>query len=333
MLDTFSMVEVWRRLLAAAPFSDLLGRRLAAAVDWLDAMVDPRSGQAPNLGANDGASLLALADTDYRDFRPSVQLASALFRGRRRYDGEGSWNTALQWLEVALPQEAAAPPSSHVFDQGGYALLRAGSAMALLRYPRFRFRPSQADILHVDLWVGGMNHLRDAGTYSYNADPRWLQYFPGTESHNTVQFDGRDQMPRLGRFLFGDWPKARIESPLSETADDVEFGAGYRDGWGATHARFLKLTGSSLRVRDRVAGFSNKAVLRWRLKPGTWSIEGGIATNGEHRLSVTADVPVKRLEIVEGWESLHYNEKSSSPVLEVEVGEEGTLTTEYVWHL
>jgi hypothetical protein len=29
------------------------------------------------------------------------------------------------------------------------------AAFTLLRYPRFRFRPSQADALHVDLWAGG----------------------------------------------------------------------------------------------------------------------------------------------------------------------------------
>ena len=67
---------------------------------------------------------------------------------------------------------------------------------------RFRFRPSQADAMHVDLWVKDQNLLSDAGTYSYNTDARWLKYFPGTQSHNTVQFDDRDQMPRLGRFLF-----------------------------------------------------------------------------------------------------------------------------------
>jgi len=74
-------------------------------------------------------------------------------------------------------------------------VLRHGPAMALLRYPRFRFRPSQADALHLDFWVSGENWLRDAGSFSYNTEQRWLNYFPGTVAHNTIQFDGRDQMP------------------------------------------------------------------------------------------------------------------------------------------
>lgn len=53
-----------------------------------------------------------------------------------------------------------------MLDAGGYSLLRRGAVFALPRYPRFRFRPSQADALQVDPWLGGINHLRDAGSYS-----------------------------------------------------------------------------------------------------------------------------------------------------------------------
>ena len=60
--------------------------------------------------------------------------------------------------------------------------------------------PSQADAMHVDLWVNGKNLLVDAGSYSYNTNTGLSDYFNGTASHNTVQFDDRDQMPKLGRF-------------------------------------------------------------------------------------------------------------------------------------
>ena len=49
--------------------------------------------------------------------------------------------------------------------------------MAMLRYPRFRYRPGHADALHLDLWLGDRNILRDGGTYSYNAERKWLNYF------------------------------------------------------------------------------------------------------------------------------------------------------------
>lgn len=331
MLDTFSMVEVWRRKCELAPFSPTWYARAKAASQWLFVMTDAATGDAPNLGANDGARLLALSDTDYRDYRPSVQLAMALFDERRAYADSGSWDLPLQWLQVTQPEALAERPVSRLFDQGGYAVLHQPGCKAVLRYPRFRFRPGQADALHVDLWLEGRNLLRDAGSFSYNCEPQWLRYFPGTASHNTVQFDDRDQMPRLSRFLFGDWLRAVDVQPPCDGGDTTSCGATYTDGKGAQHARSLSLGPLSLQVRDQVSGFSSRAVLRWRLEPGDWVLQGNGVSNGSHRLSVTGDVPLVRCELVTGWESRYYLEKTPVPVLEVEVATAGVLITEYHW--
>lgn len=330
-LDTFCMVEIWRQRQASLRFSPLWYARSLAAARWLYAMVNAENGDGPNLGANDGARLLQLTDTDYRDFRPSVQLAMALFANARAYETEGVWDLPLRWLGVELPQALAEQPGSCQFDNGGFAVLRRGTVMAMLRYPRFRFRPSQADALHLDLWLRGRNLLRDAGTYSYNTEARWLSYFPGTASHNTVQFDGRDQMPRLSRFLFGDWLKTSYLEPLDEQPGASSFTAGYRDGHRASHRRGVRLGDDSLVVNDWVDGFQHKAVLRWRLEPGQWLIEGNALSNGEHVIQVCASVPIVRFELVAGWESRYYLEKKQVPVLEVEVQQPGSLITEYRW--
>lgn len=210
-------------------------------------------------------------------------------------------------------------------------MLRCESVMAMLRYPRFMFRPSQADALHVDLWIDGENLLRDAGTYSYNTEPQWLNYFGGTAGHNTVQFDDRDQMPRLSRFLFGDWLKTSILAPLREQDGRVSFGAGYSDRAGASHQREITLDKSSLKIVDRIDGFRTKGVLRWRLAPGAWQVDGDRARNGTHVLRVKADVPIVRFELTTGWESRYYLRKTELPVLEIEVDRSGTLMTEYRW--
>ena len=180
--------------------------------------------------------------------------------------------------------------------------------------------------------------LRDAGSYSYNTEPRWLNYFGGTASHNTVQFDKRDQMPRISRFLLGDWLKTRWLQPLEEDAQAVRFAAGYRDGHGASHRRGVTLGDGLLRVEDEVAGFDRSAVLRWRLAPGAWQLEGAPnaprlvnANNSAQTLEVRANMPIVRCELVEGWESRHYLEKTPVPVLEIEVQQPGTLTTEVRW--
>jgi hypothetical protein len=331
MLDTFCMAEVWRQHMALPTFSVRWHERALAATQWLRHMVSPLNGDGPNLGANDGARLLQLTDTAYRDYRPSVQLGMALFANQRAYAQDGPWNHSLQWLGAPVPQELAPQAGNLVADDGGFAVLRRGGAMAMLRYPRFRFRPSQADALHLDLWLGGDNLLRDAGSYSYNTEQHWLNYFGGTASHNTVQFDERDQMPRLSRFLFADWLKTSFLEPLAQGVLATHFAAGYSDGHHASHRRHISLGDSHLRVVDEVAGFARKAVLRWRVAPGEWRLDGQRLTNGAHVLTVQASMPLVRCELVEGWESRHYLEKTPVPVLEIEVQQPGTLTTEYHW--
>ena len=352
MLDSFCIAEVWRKHLGLPAFSALWQTRALVATQWLRHMVNPMNGDGPNVGANDGARLLQLTDTSYRDYRPSVQLAMALFSDQRAYAENSSWNNSLQWLGVPIPQAQALLPGHLVADDGGFAILRRGVAMVMLRYPRFKFRPSQADALHLDLWLDGDNLLRDAGSYSYNTEPEWLNYFGGTASHNTVQFDDRDQMPRLSRFLFSDWLKTSLFEPLTEDTQITRFGAGYRDRERVTHQRRAILADSYLRVIDKVAGFRNNAVLRWRLMPGDWHLErcsdsslrvqrgnpdgidGHVVPPHDdetHVLAVQTTIPIVRCEIVQGWESRHYLEKTPVPVLEIEVKEPGTLTTEYRW--
>jgi len=332
VLDTFSIIELWRRRLALPYFSIRLRSRLIAASQWLATVVDPLTGNAPNIGANDGARLLPLTDT-FRDFRPSVQLATILFSGSRAYERDGNWNIPLCWFDINLPESIVPPTSSQVFDDGGYAILKNQYAMALLRYPRFRFRPSQADALHVDLWKGGVNLLRDAGTYSYNAESEFSHYFSSTKSHNTVEFDDRDQMPRLGRFLWGDWLKTESIEPLAENTESASFAAAYRDSQGVYHKRHLTLIATKLQVLDEIAGFKQKAVLRWRLAPGDWRIIGFSVTNQIDRLNIQASMPIIRMQLVTGWESLYYLQKKEVLVLEVEVEQSGTIVSEYEWML
>lgn len=333
MLDTFCMVEVWRNHLRLTRFSSVFYQRCQAATDWLFHLIDPITGDGPNLGANDGARLLPLTNTDYRDYRPTVQLAMGLFAKQRAYAAAGDFNLPAQWLGVESSAESATPAGTKLFDDGGFAVLRHDQAMAMLRYPRFRFRPSQADALHVDLWLNGFNLLRDAGSYSYNTSPELQNYFPGTASHNTIEFDDRDQMPRISRFLFGSWLKTRSLQPIFFKNGCTQVRAAYTDWQGATHKRVLTLENTSLQIEDAVSGFKEKAILRWRLAPGEWRVEGQSLTNGEHQLSINADIEIKRFELVEGFESRYYLQKKTTPILEVEVHQSGSIKTEFCWVL
>ena len=294
-------------------------------------MTDEVSGDAPNIGANDGANLLPLTGADYRDFRPSVTLAAALFCREVPFPEPGLWHHQLGWLRVETPAAEMPEPVSRLFDDGGYALLRRGRGMVVLRYPRFRFRPGHADALHLDLWRDGENLLRDGGTFSYNATDDVLDYFTGARGHNGFQFDGLEQMPRLGRFLWGDWLKTdRIEAP-QEHDGLVTMAAAYRHGQGATHERRVALSDDCLVVNDTVGGFASCAVLRWRLRPGTWQLVGTGCSDGHHDLRISASVPIVRCELVTGWESRYYMRRDQLSVLEVEISTAGTVASTYRW--
>lgn len=316
MLDTLSFAELWRRHIEAPAFSDRLVARLARAAQWLQMLTDAGNGDAPNVGTNDGTRILRLSDEPFRDFRGSVQLATALFARRRAYVDPIPGDDALAWLRVALPDDVIAQPDHLIDDEGGFAAVRVGSAMAMLRFPRFRFRPGQADVLHIDYWCGGRNLMRDAGTYGYNSGDEVLNAFAGVAGHNTAQFDDHDQMPRLSRFLFGDWIAPGIFDWTMD-GENLQLRADYRDRWGCRHARTLHLLSNGrLEVSDRLDGFSKSAILRWHLPPGEARIDGNRLFANGMILNIFATSSVI-LRIAQGWESRHYLHKARVPVLEI----------------
>ena len=324
LIDTLCQVELWRQELEEAPFSDQYLSRCCAAINWLAEITDAETGDAPNIGANDGARLYDLSSALYRDFRPSVQLGSVLFRNFLVYD-EGICDEPLMWLDIrGVKKSMVKSAGSTVFPDGGYVVLRCGEARGFVRFANFHFRPSHADCLHFDFWYKGENILRDGGTFSYNTDPKWLDYFSGTESHNTVQFDGRNQMPRLSRFLFGDWLKMTEVSELSKKNGVTCWSGAYRDRQGCHHRRAVETREKEWRIIDEIGGFTRKAVLRWRLKPGKWSLSGNVCEGSGVKIEICSDRPIRRVELVKGWESRHYLEKTELPVLEIEVGPEVT---------
>ena len=324
VIDTLAQVEIWRRWLNLEPFSIRFTDRCCAATTWLTSMVDPISGDAPNLGSNDGAFCYQLHTQHYRDFRPTLQLASVLFQSQSALP-PGPWDEPLHWLGLVgdgIPAQVDRPAPVEpitLFADGGYVVLRpTSSSWALFRLPKYRFRPAHADPLHFDLWHQGVNLLRDGGSYSYNPYPSDIAVFPGIATHNTVQFDGAEPMPRLGRFLWGDW--LQLEAPPKVLPNSVK--AAYRCPYGR-HQREVKVDDGGLRwtIIDTCSDFKSHSLLRWRLCPGDWRLNGSSLRGPKIALEIECDQPIARMELVSGWESRHYGAKTMLPVLEVTVAQ------------
>ncbi|MEM7041370.1 MAG: heparinase II/III-family protein, partial [Pseudomonadota bacterium] len=201
-------------------------------------------------------------------------------------------------------------------SQGG----RPSTAWGCVRFPSFAFRPAHADALHLDLWVDGVNLLRDSGSFSYNPAPGVSPDLRATAAHNTIEFDGRDQMPRLGRFLFGSWLHPSEVGDLVEDENGLAWSGAYRDNDGCYHRRTVSCSGAVWRIRDEIEGQETKAVLRWRLAPGDWTLDGMMLQGALAHLSIEADQPPKSVRLVDGKESRYYLDLETIPVLEVELG-------------
>ena len=274
-----------------------------------------------------------MSQCPYRDYRPSVSLAYALWYNQLTYDGIDVCELQLSAMNITRPQNIADSPQDDPGIEGGFAVLSSGTLRVVLRHPRFRFRPSQSDALHLDVWYKGNNILRDGGSYSYNSGDDDINYFGGVRSHNTVQFDARDQMPRLGRFLLGDWLKTRNWHWGKKTVQ-----AGYEDSFRATHIRRVEVSRSALMVIDKISNYSADAILRWRFSPNLWNEnpaltenEQGIAFSvGNMHVTIRADSPIFAVWET-GYESRFYLHKTELPVLKVLTQTATQIKTDISW--
>jgi hypothetical protein len=305
MLDAVNLAEIWRRWYGLPAFSLAVQRKMAAASHWLAVMVDPVSGDVPNLGPNDGAQLLRILGEPYRDFRPCVALSHALWGGGRSFVGQES---LFAWLQLPPPEIQPDFARELFAPQGGYITQSCGLAWWMLRLPVYRFRPQHCDALHFELWLHGRAVLGDSGTYSYNCEAHWQHYFASTSAHNTARLDGQEQMPRLSRFLLGEWLRA------SQLQHDPQHSfAAYRTAAGRGHRRSIRrIAQNAVLIEDEFAGCQQQTEVFWQLDTEfDWRLEGQTLRRSDVSLSWSAG----EAELIEGQQSLFYAEKTTRPVL------------------
>lgn len=303
-------------------FSFQFKQKCRLLLDWLMNFIDPVSHNAPNMGSNDSTALYKLDDLPYRDFRTRIQTLSVLLTGVRAYDA-GPWDKALNLLGVDsrdLPVESPQHTPNELRD-GGFVKFVGDDSWAFLNYPKFKFRPSQADCMHIDLWVCGVNVLRDNGTYSYNSAPELRDYFRGVEAHNTIQFDNKQPMPMVSRFLFGDWVKTKVEQNLSIEKDVQRWCGVYKTSNKNIHRRCVECYNTRYIVTDEISRFEQLAILRWHLSDAEWLWEDGGWVSDLVKISVEVNGgPVKPI-LYQTEQSLYYHSKHKKPAIRVEIKE------------
>ena len=190
-------------------FSDVVYDRAYQSVNFLYQCQEPSNGWLPNYGNNDGALFFPLSTADYRDYRPQLDALHGLLTGLPLY---GGFLEDAQWVGHKVPAFRTAFSKIEKqdgivkFEKSGFYLIRERETMSLIRCGLFKTNGS-TDQLHLDVWHNGKNFLKDCGTFQYNTTPELKKYFAGTESHNTVMLDDKDQMLKGPRFMWFYPPK------------------------------------------------------------------------------------------------------------------------------
>ncbi len=273
-----------------APFSDALYQRISRAAEWLAQLQVGKQGEVPRYGQMDGALILPVNNCDFQDYRPVIQAAHFLFTGKRRY-GAGAWDEDLLWLfgpEALTAGQDNVTVGDIAAPVGGYYTLRQGQNMAFVRCGRLRERPSQADMLHVDIWWRGEPVAQDAGTYSYNAPPPWNNPLAETAYHNCVTVDGQGQMARRGKFMWLPWVTGSVEAEGESADGRLAYWQGSHDGYARLRAPvayqrgIIRLGEETWLVLDRLrAAEPHHYRLHWLL--ADWPLR---QIKGENRLQL-----------------------------------------------
>ncbi len=316
--------------------------RLEAAACWLQRLVDPQSGRAPNLGANDGAHIMPLTPAPYYDYRPVVKAAIKIWAPEygepeveQQEPGELTPNLASETqIEIRGPHKSKFDYRFPVLESQD----RNSHLRAFFNIACYTARPSHADQLQVDIWWSGINLALDAGTYRYHAAAPWNNSLSTTAIHNTMMVDNQEQMTHAGRFLWLDWAQARLVGREDEPQRLVASHDGYLR-LGVTHRRSLELlSADSLVVRDDLLAAGSpvpfrqhSARLHWLLPDLPWSLEGKVLTISTSRGKVSLEINgCKNLSLaragelltgpgpvlpVSGWHSPTYGQKVPSLAL------------------
>ncbi len=239
-------------------------QNLALATRWLTELTDPVSGNAVNLGANDGAYIFPLTNGDFRNFRPVVNAASRTFLNEEPFpvDEMSFWFEGLNvgGLKSFRPSNLQ-------------TLKPSDSTWCYLRTADGNLRLAHADQLHFDLWWQGENIALDSGTYLYNAKSPWDNPLSATKFHNTVTVNRQDQMTRASKFMYLDWSHGRIiEQSKNKIIAEHD---GYRK-LGVTHRRKISFSENIWQVEDNLISnikLPNTYRLHWLLPDSAWKVE------------------------------------------------------------
>ncbi|MGD0296419.1 MAG: alginate lyase family protein [Bryobacteraceae bacterium] len=280
--------------------------KLEKMVEYLNAVMGP-SRILPFLGDDDGGRLFhPYGDRSHFGRATLATAGIVLDRQHWQWDTTDLHEQAVWWLGVsALDRKPGEGKwESRLFSDAGVAAMTAGANQVL--FDAGSFGPwgaghSHADALSIVVRSGDEEILIDPGTCTYVGEQKWRDWFRGTEAHNTVRIDGRDQATAAGPFRWTNHPEVTILSwKTNAKRDAMEAECRYR---GFTHRRSVEFQKPNVvLIVDEIEG-----------PPGEHDVEqlwhlGSLAARARLVLPEGG-------ELVESWRSCVFGEKHSSPMV------------------
>jgi hypothetical protein len=198
---------------------------------------------------------------------------------------------------------------------------------------------AHADLLALQLTLGGKELLSDSGTYVYVDGDGNRNRFRSTAAHNTLEVDGGSQAVPAGPFSWQGLSPASTDLWIASA--DFDLFIGHHDGYSRPaallrHCRWVfNLRSGFVLVRDVVTGGGTRRLdLRWHLAAGASLLESG---PGRHAVSfddrpelaiVTRPDHGWRASVDRGAVSPVYGKKESRDVLRY--SHETALPAEFV---
>ena len=192
-------------------------------------------------------------------------------------------------------------------------MLRLTTSWALVRLPRYSFRPARGSFAPIcgirrepssRRWKLRVQLLLQISPTSQACKPQHLAVRWCRAHATTWHFFGATGYSSNHRPF---WRNLLVHiSPL------------YRCPYGRRKAG-SKLMTEAYSIIDSCTGFHQPALLRWRLCPDEWRLQGTTLISPRATIEIDCNQPISRLEMVIGWESHHYGTKTPLPVLEVSV--------------
>lgn len=208
--------------------------RTRAMLDALAVLVGPGS-RAPRIGDSDHARAVPFFTEDYWQFDEILALGAATLGAPPATAHESTiWMTGT---DVGKPTAAPVPPRSHLFREGGYAVLHSvphtTPARLVFDCGPLGYLPhashGHADLLSVLVDVGDEEMLIDPGTFAYWDEHGRRDLFRATRSHNTVEVGGRDQADGFDPFMWLNIPANGLAA--AELGGSVQYVEAWHDGY------------------------------------------------------------------------------------------------------